>query len=378
MAKIYTRDGDRLWIGFVLNGVQCRESLRLKDTLTNRKHGERLAAAIEHEIAVGTFSYRKHFPNSKRATLFDDYAPTAITIAEALDAWLRNNSHGKSHTTIRDYQSAIDHHLKTQFGHIKLKDLKTAHIKDWIAGLVISNKRINNIMIPLRGMLEDAYIDGTIERNPADKIKNLKTTTQEPDPFTPQEIQQILAACEYEQHRNLIRFAFFTGLRTGELLALRWEDFDEPNRRVFIRLSQSRKITKEPKTKSGRREVPLFDPALEAVIAQKSHTYHHAAQIFFDPKTNKPYSNDKTIREFVWRPTLKRAGVRYRYPYQTRHTFACMMLTAGENPAWIASVMGHSDWAMIRKFYARWMPTAAPNAGDKFKAMLESLDVQKS
>lgn len=45
-----------------------------------------------------------------------------------------------------------------------------------------------------------------------------------------------------------------------------------------------------------------------------------------------------------------------RYPYQTRHTYASMMLSAGENPMWVAQQMGHSDWAMIRRVYGRWMP----------------------
>jgi integrase len=46
-----------------------------------------------------------------------------------------------------------------------------------------------------------------------------------------------------------------------------------------------------------------------------------------------------------------------------------MMLTAGENPAWIAQQMGHRDWGMIRKVYARWIPNADNHAGDKFKEL---------
>jgi integrase len=47
--------------------------------------------------------------------------------------------------------------------------------------------------------------------------------------------------------------------------------------------------------------------------------------------------------------------VKYRCPYQTRHTFASMMLSSGKNPMWVASQMGHADWGMIRKVYGRWI-----------------------
>ena len=57
--------------------------------------------------------------------------------------------------------------------------------------------------------------------------------------------------------------------------------------------------------------------------------------------------------------------MRYRYPYQTRHTYASMMLSAGENPLWVAAQMGHKDWSMIARVYGKWIPEADPLAGAK-------------
>lgn len=62
---------------------------------------------------------------------------------------------------------------------------------------------------------------------------------------------------------------------------------------------------------------------------------------------------------------MKKAGVRYRRPYQTRHTYASMMLSAGEHPMWVAKQMGHTDWLMIGRVYGRWMPSSDTNAGGK-------------
>jgi len=294
-------------------------------------------------------------------------------VSKALDDWLTIATPNLSHTTAKEYKCSVNHNLKPAIGSLLLSDLQTRHIKEWIAqqtGL-ISNKRINNILIPLRRMLDDAFCDGCIERNPAEKIRNLKVNRQEPDPFTLDEIDKILAACKEPQHKNLFQFAFYTGLRTGELIALCWDDVDTINQRVFIRHSTTDKQTKAPKTSAGEREINLLPPAWDALQAQKQYTYLQKKNVFFYPYRNEPWSEDNQIRERAWRPTLKRAGVRYRYPYQTRHTFACLMLTAGENPAWIASQMGHADWGMIRKTYARWMPTAALDAGNKFKTLYE-------
>lgn len=60
---------------------------------------------------------------------------------------------------------------------------------------------------------------------------------------------------------------------------------------------------------------------------------------------------------------IKKAGVRYRNPYQTRHTYASMMLSAGENPLWVVTQMGHRDTEMIIKHYGRWIPDKSTVAG---------------
>ncbi len=79
--------------------------------------------------------------------------------------------------------------------------------------------------------------------------------------------------------------------------------------------------------------------------------------------------DDQQLRKGFWERILRRADVRYRYPNQMRHTYASTMLSAGENPPWIASQMGHRDWGMIRRTYARWVPSADPHAGSRAVAL---------
>ena len=185
--------------------------------------------------------------------------------------------------------------------------------------------------------------------------KNLTVHSREPEPFTGDEVEKILNELE-DQQRNLIQFAFWSGLRTSELIALRWQDVDLEHNRVFIRQAKVRGDIKCTKTSAGAREVTLQPQAGEALINQQAHTGKVGDIVFHDSRTGGPWKNDQAIRKVVWTPALKRAGIKYRNPYQTRHTFASTLLSRGENPLSVAQQMGHKDWGQIRKVYGRWIP----------------------
>ncbi|MCX5542587.1 site-specific integrase [Paraburkholderia sp. CNPSo 3076] len=185
------------------------------------------------------------------------------------------------------------------------------------------------------------------------------------DPFTAEEQRAIVAALP-DQAANMMRFAFWSGLRTSELVALDWPDVDWRRGVVVIRraLTQTAKAAEDTKTKSSRREVKLLPPALAALDAQKAHTFLAGREVFQDPRNRARWGGDSPVR-IVWTRALKVAKVRYRKPYQTRHTYASMMLSAGEHPMWVARQMGHSNQNTTVRIYARWMPSADPEAGGK-------------
>jgi integrase len=361
-TKGITPRGNSIRIDFYLDGQRCRETLKLPPTKPNLIHAERLKASIRHAIAIGKFRYGDFFPDSKRARI--GLRSSLQTVSEALDKFLEACRRTCEYSTWRDYRSAVEHHLKPTFGKLLVRDLTAAGIKAWLGGLSISNKRINNVLIPLRGILGDAFADGLIDRNPADRVNNLPNRLDEPHPFSPVEVSQILAALP-EQARNLFQFAFWTGLRTSELIALEWGDIDMARSVVCVRRASVQKRTKQTKTKAGEREVKLFPPAAEALQRQKSFTFLAGGRVFNNPRTNKPWETDGQIRKTAWTPALKRAGVIYRNPYQTRHTYASTLLSAGENPLWVAQQMGHKDWGMIRRRYGRWIPEVDASAGGK-------------
>jgi integrase len=76
--------------------------------------------------------------------------------------------------------------------------------------------------------------------------------------------------------------------------------------------------------------------------------------VFPDPRTGERFTDDEPPRELWWRPCLKRLGIRYRSPYETRHTYATMMLMQGVAPAFAARQMGHSIEMFLRT-YSKWI-----------------------
>ncbi|MBF9244613.1 DUF3596 domain-containing protein [Pseudomonas syringae pv. tomato] len=360
-------------ITFMYRGVRCRERITLKPSPTNLKKAEQHKAAIEHAISIGGFDYSVTFPGSPRAAKF---APEANreTVAGFLTRWLDGKKRHVSSSTFDGYRKIVELRLVPALGERMVVELKRKDVRDWLSTLEVSNKTLSNIQSCLRSALNDAAEEELIDVNPLAgwtySRKEAPAKDDDVDPFSPEEQQAVLAALS-GQARNMMQFALWTGLRTSELVALDWGDIDWLREEVMVSraMTQAAKGQAEvTKTAAGRRSVKLLRPAMEALKAQKAHTFLADAEVFQNPRTLERWAGDGPIRKTMWVPAMKKAGVRYRRPYQTRHTYASMMLSAGEHPMWVAKQMGHTDWTMIARVYGRWMPVSEDSAGKKATA----------
>lgn len=368
-GNVFAASKRSIGIRFRYRGVPCEERIKLEPTPRNLAYARNLRGRIMDDIAKGVFDYHAYFPGSSRSIILAKEPAAMASVSSRLEAWLMATKPSIERSTYIGYERAIRKTLSPVFGGTLLRDLSRSQIRAWIGGQTCSAKRLNNILGPLRGMLAEALAEGIIKADPMHGIviKRKGPKEDDIDPFTPQESAMIIANCD-GQFRNLIQFAFWTGMRTSELIALRWQDIDWKHSLVLVRQALVMGEVKGPKTAAGRREVKLLPPAASALQAQKAHTALAGGVVFHDPRTDAQWSGDKAIRETHWRSALRAAGVRYRYPYQTRHTYASTLLSAGENPVWVAKQMGHKDWVMIVKTYGRWIPEVDPSAGQKVMA----------
>jgi len=361
-------------IDFYYAGQRCKERIKREPTPANLKKISMFRSEILLAIERGDFQYEVSFPLSKKAKLFaKSPLSVGLTVGMYLDSWLEEKEKSLAPSSYRDYCFTVRNILIPRLGHIMLKDLKWIDVKNELKTMDCGNGRLRNIQSCLRSALNTAVDDQIIEIN---VLKDMIYTIQEEyneedendrvDPFTAAEQAAIIAASP-GQFKNLIKFAFWTGLRTSEMVALNWRDIDFEAGLVSVTKARTRGSDKAKgtKTASGKRKVKLLAPALEALEDQKQFSYTNGQEIFQHPNTGVRWINEKPIRDLFWVKVLPAAGVRYRNPYQTRHTYASMMLSAGEHPMWVAKQMGHANWTMIGKIYGKWMPEANIDAGSK-------------
>jgi len=359
-------------ISFQLNGVRCREKIKLPPSKINFEHVVNQRGEILNQIERGTFDYAEYFPDSPRARTLSKVPGYTITVEAALEDWLKRAKTEVQKSTYIGYEKSVHNNLIPAFGQMTLAQIKKSDVRNWASGFECSGKRIRNMLTPLRQILADAFDDELIPKNPLYgwTVKRKGDKKPQPDPFTPKELGRILANAD-GQILNLILFWAWTGLRTSEINALEWGDIDTE----FVHVSRAlvENEIKEPKTESGNRAVLVLSPVHQALKAQRQYTYFEGGAIFHNPRTNAAWKSNKAFPEHYWKPLLKKAEVRHRQPYQLRHTYASTLLSSGENIHWLARQMGHRDATMILRTYGKWIPDVDPSAGSKAEKLAKTL-----
>ncbi|MFI3038695.1 Arm DNA-binding domain-containing protein [Atlantibacter hermannii] len=357
------KTGSTLVITFTYKGVLCREPLsKMEASARGVKYAERLLGEIQNQIVSGTFEYAKYFPNSKKLELFGVVKKTK-NIKSYLDEYLKIcQNRNLSPSTIGGYEKCFS--ALSALHKLHVSELTPAVLKNWIASRKTKLKTIRNNLSFLRSAIDEAVTDGLLTVNPVTLVSASRyhvidsspnNDDYEVDPFRPAETGTIYQHCKFQEWRNLFRFAFNTGLRSSELCALRWTDIDFVENTAHVQAASVVGVLKGTKTKAGTRKVELNGEALAALQAQKQFTFMKSEFIFSDPKTGEPWANADAIRKKAWVPTLKKAGVRYRNPYQTRHTFATRHISQGVNLFWLAGQMGHKGPEMLFRHYGSYL-----------------------
>lgn len=364
VRQVTRKGGKQVYIlAFSYRGVQCRETMALRHTAGNLAYCEGTRNEINRRIELGTFKYGDYFPDSKRAALFGQGPAGVRKLKVALEAYRERIKKTMEPSTYAGYRKAIDNVLVPWCGEKRIHELAASDIRDWVGLLTVSLKRIRNLLLPLRAVLDEAVADGLIDFNPLAKLKLAKLVAPaqrvsdfEPDPYTEAEVLTLL--------KNMIlpeRLAFqlwsYTGIRTGELIGLRWPRVDlEAGAIKIVETTTARLDKARPKTPAGVRTIPLLPAAREAIDLMRAYTLLGSDRVTVNPRSTRDDRawDDKTLAK-VWRAAHKGTGIRYRNPYQLRHSFASQLLSQGESLAYIARLLGHKTVEMVMRNYARFI-----------------------
>ena len=324
MATVSSR-GNKLYINYSINGKRIRRSTGLDDTPHNRQKLEKeIIPALMEKIRLGEI-------RSKSSNTFHYY----------FEKFLALHSDDKSyHNQIYVYNKVDAHFGKMQVGRIT-----RLTVKEYLNALPVKNKTKRDYLLCIRGVLDIAIDDAAIDTNVALGIKFKREEKQKVEVFSNDEVAALLEKAE-PMLRNYLAIAFYTGMRTGEILGIMRQDIHENYIEVKRSISKGRITT--PKTIGSIRDVPIFKelkPYIEDQLKRSSSLY------LFD--NDGHYIKDGDFFRKRWRKALIDTGIPYRKIYATRHTFITNMLNSGKFKIMeIAAIVGHTSPQMIMQNYA--------------------------
>ncbi len=292
----------------------------------------------------------------------------APTFREFSSQWFQEGRPHWRPSTIVQYGNVLAKQLTPYFGEKRLSTITEGMIKErvtaWSDG-GLSPRRINLILCVLKGILKTAKRRRLLTADPSVEVRLLQEPRTEVDPLSLTEIEAFRSACP-RFWRPFFVVSFGTGARPGEMAALKWGDVDLKVRKTaWIRAARARGVEGPPKTARSVRELRLLPEVVDALLLQRREQSKRrlgagegSAQrgqdyVFTGPDGG--FLNVNYVRDFVWYPTLEKAGLRRRVFYQTRHTFASNALLAGEDPNWVAQMLGHTTLEMLFRVYARYI-----------------------
>lgn len=297
-----------------------------------------------------------------------------------LRRWLASKQGALRIRTHDRYRQLVECHMIPALGKTKLRGLKPDQLQRLYASRLeegSSPRTVHHIHSVLHNALEQAVKWGYVPRNVADVVEPPAVPAAEIRPLSGEDVGRLLDVAEREDDRlrALYAVAAHTGMRLGELLALRWADVDLEAgavhvRRVLVSVKDRTGSYGEPKTKRSRREVPLTDDAIEALRAHKDR------QAFERKALGDDYADEDLVfctqlgtplQRKVVQEAFKRALFRARLPMATRfhdlrHTAATLMLGNGVDIPTAAAVLGHSQNSTTLNVYAHAMPSRIKGA----------------
>ncbi len=294
-----------------------------------------------------------------------------LTFGQVAKEWASIHQNTVAYSTWRDYRSSMNTHVLPAFKDIPIKNIQYLDVEKFKTGLNCGAKRIKNILIPMRSVFKMAHKQDYIQDNVMLKVDNLSSELPDIFPFTSDEVLIILNAVD-PFYKPYTAIRFYTGMRSGEIDGLEWSDYKEkmkPYRKLHINKGFVYGREGKTKTKKSKRYVDCIDFVVEALEEQKRLT-GKSKHIFLTKDGDR--MNPDHYRKVVWIPALKKAGLKYRPPIQTRHTFATMMLSEGEDIGWVQHMLGHSSLQMIFTRYYSWIPKKTRSDGSAFMEAVKS------
>jgi len=284
---------------------------------------------------------------------------TGATFADAAAEFLRYAECDRAckPSTLSDYRSVLNAHLRPAFASMSLEEITPEVIERWRTRLDggLSNRTKNKLLVVLHGVFRRAQKAYGLPRNPVvDVEKHPQRSSGDIDVFSPEEVMALVRAAASPQDAAIYLTAAFTGLRRGELIALRWRDVDFAGQSIRVRASYAGGQLTTPK--SGKvRSVPMAPEVASALAALGQRELFTGEDDLVFPGETGGYLDGSALRR-RYGAALTQAGLRPLRFHDLRHTFGTRMIGVADIVR-VQEWMGHADIQTTRK-YLHYAPRA--------------------
>ena len=271
---------------------------------------------------------------------------------------LKDKEKHLKHKSMLAYRSSASNHILPYFANKMVSEIKPITIKSFQDNMIdqgLKKQSIQFARILLKEAFEIAVLSEQIQNNPVSAVSmpRISLSKEKQKPFTMDEIDLILSNAKGEL-RNFLGISFFTGMRSGEVLGLKWEDIDMQQDTISINKTIAQGTINIPKTKSSARDIEMLDNVKEFFKNQMLETGLKNSYIFLNQKGSFYGTNTLFYRQY--QKLLLDLGLEKRALHNTRHTFASMMLNNKIDPLWVSSTLGHESLNITLSIYTHYMP----------------------
>lgn len=308
-------------------------------------------------------------------------------------------------STYISYEQYVRGHIVPQIGERAMSSLRPVDLQNFFTDRAtrghqveeekgLSPKTLTNLRNMMHLAFDQAIREGLIAQNIVEDVRLPKMEKREMRVLSRKEQERLIMAVQLSPEPSAfgVVFAMFTGLRLGELCALKWENVDMEKRTIRIEATRSRlrnfDETKEtstsvetrpsPKTENSRRTIPLMDGLYKDLVRYREKqmfirdqypSYNEEGYVFCQ-ENGRPYEPRTYEDEF--KRCVKRADIPRANFHCLRHTFATRALEQGMDVAVVAKLMGHSDPSVTLKKYAHALPDHQQVSVDKLGSLYGS------
>ena len=343
-----------------------------------------------------------------------------LTFAQLADRYIESKVNVRP-STRRSYASLIELYLKPCFGEMRIERITAALIEDYRNRLAVERlpaiadafaarlraerpalskararrramqtkpgiRTINKSLTLMVMIFNYAARHRWVDHNPAEHVEKLKAPVSaesallDNNILSPQEITRLLNAAEparlgkdgmqrSNNYQLVIKFAIFTGVRSGELRGLQWGDVDWRSNQVHIRRAWKEGQFQQPKTRTSVRRIDLPKVLVDELREWKLGCPKGEHDLVFPNTAGKPMSSTNLLQRGFY-PALRRAGLRQVRFHDLRHTFASLLIANGEDIVRVSRLLGHASPAITLKVYSHMLPKEHYGSADRLANLI--------